>query len=135
MARKPVRIPDYFTTEEAQALVAAAPSYPVKMAMRVMLRTGLRVSECLSLRSADLRFNQDPPIISLRPEVTDNKAKRGREIPIPADLASSLSPNPPIEGVSRQGGYARRCSCASGIMVFETQTDPKTGAPIRCYHL
>ena len=74
------------------------------MAMRVMLRTGLRIGECLSLRSADLRFNQDPPIISLRPEVTDNKAKRGREIPIPADLASSLSPNPPIEGVSRQGG-------------------------------
>ena len=91
MARKPVRIPDYFTTEEAQALVAAAPSYPVKMAMRVMLRTGLRVSECLSLRPADLRFNQDPPIISLRPEVTGNKAKRGREVPIPADLASSLS--------------------------------------------
>ena len=91
MARKPVRIPDYFTTEEAQALVAAAPSYPVKMAMRVMLRTGLRVSECLSLKPADLRFNQDPPIISLRPEVTGNKAKRGREVPIPADLASSLS--------------------------------------------
>ena len=91
MARKPVKLPNYFTTEEASALVEAAPSYPVKMAMRVMLRTGLRVSECLSLRPADLRFNQDPPIISLRPEVTGNKSKRGREIPIPADLASSLS--------------------------------------------
>ena len=59
MARKPVKLPDYFTTEEAQALVAAAPSYPVKMVMRIMLRTGLRVSECLSLRPANLRFNQD----------------------------------------------------------------------------
>ena len=60
------------------------------MAMQVMLRTGLRVGECLSLRPADLRLNQDPPIISLRPEVTGNKAKRGRQMPIPADLASSL---------------------------------------------
>ena len=91
MARKPVKLPDYFTPEEAAALVDKAPSYPVKMAMRVMLRTGLRVGECLSLRLADLRFNQDPPITSLRPEVTGNKAKRGREVPIPEDLASSLS--------------------------------------------
>ena len=59
--------------------------------MRVMLQTGLRVGECLSLRPADLRFNPDPPIISLWPEVTGNKAKWGREVPIPADLATSLS--------------------------------------------
>ena len=60
------------------------------MAMRVMLRTGLRVGECLSLRAADLRVNQAPPIISLRPEVTGNKSKRGREVPIPDDLVESL---------------------------------------------
>ena len=60
------------------------------MAMRVMLRTGLRVSERLSLSPADLRLNQDPPIISLRPEVTGNKAKRGREVPIPPDLVEPL---------------------------------------------
>ena len=47
MARKPVRVPDYFTAEEARVLVAAAPSYPVKVAIRIVLRTGLRVSECL----------------------------------------------------------------------------------------
>ena len=81
MARKPKKLPDYFTAEEARALVAAAPSYPTRMAMRIMLRTGLRVSECLSLCAADLRLSQDPPIISLRPEVTGNKSKRGREVP------------------------------------------------------
>ena len=90
MPRKPTKLPDYFTAEDAQALVAAAPSYQVRMAMRVMLRTGLRVGECLSLRPADLRLSQAPPIISLRPEVTGNKAKKGREIPIPADLVESL---------------------------------------------
>ena len=45
---------------EVEALVAAAPSYPVRMAMRIMLRTGLRVGECLSLRSADLRLGRLP---------------------------------------------------------------------------
>ena len=109
MARKPVKLPDYFTAEEASALVDAAPSYPVKMAMRVMLRTGLRVGECLSLRPADLRLNQDPPIISLRPEVTGNKAKRGREIPIPADLASS----PGRPGVPAAAGPAAPPSSTS----------------------
>ncbi len=90
MPRRPSKLPDYFTDEEAQALLDAASSYQVKMAMRVMLQTGLRVGECLSLRPADLRLKQDPPIISLRPEVTGNKAKRGREVPVPADLVGHL---------------------------------------------
>ena len=34
------------------------------------------------MRPADLRFSQDPPIISLRPEVTGNRAKRGRHLPL-----------------------------------------------------
>ena len=76
--------PDYFTPEETSALVAANPIYPVRMAMRIMLRTWLRVSECLSLCPAD------PPIISLRPEVTGNKVKRGREVHIPDDLVECL---------------------------------------------
>ena len=62
MALKPKKLPDYFTPDEASALVAAAPSYQVRMAMRIMLRTGLWVSECPSLRPADLRLTQDSPI-------------------------------------------------------------------------
>ena len=62
MARKPQKPPDYFTPDEASALVVAAPSYQVRMAMRIMLWTGLRVSECPSLRPANLRLTQDPPI-------------------------------------------------------------------------
>ena len=91
MARKPEKLPDYFTPEETSALGAAAPSYQVRMAMRIMLRTGLRVSECLSLRPADLRFNREPPILSLRPDVLGNKAKRGCEVPVPADLVEALA--------------------------------------------
>ena len=113
MARKPVKLPNYFTTEEASALVEAAPSYPVKMAMRVMLRTGLRVSECLSLRPADLRFNQDPPIISLRPEVTGNKKQAGEGDPHPRRPcllperhgfhAAAGPPTPPLRRLEAMG--------------------------------
>ena len=87
MARRPQKLPDYFTPEEADALVAAAPSFPI----RIMFRTGLRVSEALSLHRSDLRLNQDPPVISVRPEAPGNKACKGREVPIPADLVESLA--------------------------------------------
>ncbi len=60
MPRKVQQIPDYFTPEEAAALVQAAPSYPTRMAFRLMLKTGLRVSEALALRRVDLRLDQDP---------------------------------------------------------------------------
>ena len=56
MARRLRKLPDYFTEEEAAALVDAAPSYPTRMAFRVMLRTGLRVSETLALHRVDLRL-------------------------------------------------------------------------------
>ena len=91
MARRPQKLPDYFTTDEAEALVEAAPSYPTRMAFRIMLRTGLRVSEALSLRRSDLRLNQDPPVISVRPEAPGNKARKGREVPVPADLLQGLA--------------------------------------------
>ena len=63
MPRSLKKIPDYFTEEEAVALVEAAPSYPVRMAFRIMLKIGLRVSEALALRRTDLRLDQEPPII------------------------------------------------------------------------
>ena len=91
MARRAQKLPDYFTLEEAEALVAAAPSLQIRMACRIMLRTGLRVSEALSLRRSDLRLGQDPPVISVRPEAPGNKARKGREVPIPADLVESLA--------------------------------------------
>ena len=91
LARKPQKLPDCFTPEEADALVAATPSYPTRMAFRIMLSTGLRASEALSLRRSDLRLNQDPPVISVRADAPGNKARKGREMPIPADLLEGLA--------------------------------------------
>ena len=60
LARKAQKLADYFTPEEVEALVVAAPSYPTRMAFRIMLRTGPRVSEALSVRRNDLRLNTKP---------------------------------------------------------------------------
>ena len=67
-----------------------APSYPTRMAFRLMLKTGLRVSEALALRRVDLRLDQDPPITVVRADSPGNKARKGREVPVPADLVESL---------------------------------------------
>ena len=79
MPRSLRRIPDYFTEEEAGALVNAAPSYPARMAFRIMLKTGLRVSEALALRRVDLRLDQHPPIIVVAADSPGNKGRKGRK--------------------------------------------------------
>ena len=40
-ARKPTKLPDYFTDDEAKALLAAAPSYIVALTMAFRLGMGL----------------------------------------------------------------------------------------------
>ena len=126
MARRPQKLPDYFTPEEAEALVAAAPSYPTRMAFRIMLRTGLRVSETLSLRRSDLRLGQNPPMITIRPEAPGNKSRKGREVPVPADLLESLADlasfhakdrNRPMLDISRQwvGEAMKRAAAQVGM--------------------
>ena len=90
MPRSLKRIPDYFTEEEADALMDAAPSYPTRMAFRLMLKTGLRVSEALALRRVDLRLDQEPPIIVVQANSPGNKGRKSREVPVPADVVESL---------------------------------------------
>ena len=69
MARKPQKLPDYFTSEEASALVTAAPSYQVWMAMLIMIRARLRESECLFLRPTDIRIDRAPSSTCRRVEL------------------------------------------------------------------
>ena len=61
MPRKPRKLPDYFTMEEAAKLVRATESGDTRLAMRLMLRCGLRVSEALQVRPSQLRFDPNPP--------------------------------------------------------------------------
>ena len=111
MPRKPRKLPDYFTMEEANELIQATESGDTRLAMRLMLRCGLRVSEALQVRPSHLRFDRSPPIISLPADIVGNKAKTAREIPIPEDLVEILrdrasgetkARNRPLVEVSRQ---------------------------------
>ena len=90
MPRRPKELPDYFTQEEAQALLLATDSADVRLAMRLMLRCGLRVSEALAVRPSHLRLDRTPAILSLPADIPGNKGKQAREIPIPADLVEIL---------------------------------------------
>ena len=77
-------------------MVNAAPSYPARMAFRIMLKTGLRVSEALALRRVDLRLDQHPPIIVVAGRLAwATRASKGREVPVPADLGRE-SPGPGV---------------------------------------
>ena len=70
--------------------MAAAPSYPTRMDFRIMLRTGLKVSEALALRRSDLRLNQDRG--DQRPRgCPGQQGRKDREVPVPADLLESLA--------------------------------------------
>ena len=138
MARKVKRITDYFTPDEAAALVEAAPTYPMRMAFRIKLRTGLRVSETLALRRSDLPLNHDPPLVSVRADSPGNKAKEGTEVPVPADLVESLADlasfhsndrNRPMLGMSQQRvGQAMKKAAAQVGM------DPKRTHPHAIRH-
>ena len=51
--------------------------------------------------AADLRLNRDPPILSLKPDVPGNNAKRGRDVQAPADLVESLTDLKPFHRRAR----------------------------------
>ena len=131
--RKVQQIPDYFTPEEAAALVEGAPSYPTRMAFRLMLKTGLRVSEALALRRVDLRLDQDPPIIVVRADSQGNKACKGREVPVPAHLVESLHDLASFHNKDRQRPMLdmsrRRLSQVMKEMAREVGFDPKRAHP------
>ena len=90
MSQKVQQVPDYFTPEEEAALVEGAPSYPTRMAFRIMFKTGLRVPEAPALRRVNLRLDLDPPIIVVRADSPGSKARKGREVPVPAEPVESL---------------------------------------------
>ena len=66
-------------------------AYPPAWPSGFMLRTGFRVSGALLLRRSDLRLNQHPRVISILPEASGKKARRGRELTIPVDPVESLA--------------------------------------------
>ena len=129
---KAAETPGLFHRRRSGGPGGSRPSYPIRMAFLIMLRTGLRVSEALSLRRSDLRLGQDPPVISVRPEAPGSK---GREVPIPADLLEGLAylasfhskdRSRPMLDISRQwvGESMKRAAATASI-------NPAPGPPPR----
>lgn len=126
MPRKPRPTPDYFTLEEARELILAADSPETRFVMRLMLRCGLRVSEALALRPSHIRLDLVPPVVSVPADVVGNKAKQGREVPIPDDILEFVRDrcagkvrvhNDRLVAVTRQsvGQGMKRAATAAGI--------------------
>ena len=92
--------------------MAAAPSYPTCMSFRIMVRTGSRVPEDLSLRRSDLRLGLKPPVISIRPEAPGSKARKGRERAMAALQPPRWRIRPSRTPDTR--GCPRRCRRPSG---------------------
>ena len=140
MPRKPRKLPDYFTMEEANELVQATESGDTRLAMRLMLRCGLRVSEALQVRPSQLRFDRSPPIISLPADIVGNKAKTAREIPIPDDLVEVLrdrasgetkARNRPLVVLSRQavGQGMKKAAAEVGVDPAHGSIPMPSGTP------
>ena len=122
--RKPQRLPEYLSHEEVNALIRAAPTEQARLLMILQWRGGLRISEALSLRPADVRFD------SVELVVRQGKGHKDRLVRLHTELAQALGAaigfakikaDEPIVGVARMTAHRwykqalRRCE-ASGVI-------------------
>jgi integron integrase len=80
--RKPY-IPVVLTRKEVDAVIALL-KHPYRLIISLMYGSGLRISECLSLRVQN--FNFDMKILTIH----DGKGKKDRTVPIPEALTDAL---------------------------------------------
>lgn len=91
MPRRQKKLPIYLVPEEAELLIQHATSSQTRLCKRIMWRCGLRVSEALHLRPADIHLRQQPrPMLTVRADSPGNKGRRERLVPIPPDLIALL---------------------------------------------
>ena len=81
---KTSRLPDIVTVEQAQALFAATRTLSYRVFFFTVYSLGLRLSECLALRVADIDAQR------LRVQVRDSKGNRDRFVPLPAATLLTL---------------------------------------------
>jgi hypothetical protein len=86
MPRGTVRIDRLPTLAEIQRLILASRSPRMRLLIQLLLQTGMRVSEALSLRVADIDF--DAKVIRIRGVAT--KTKAAREVPLIPELEAAI---------------------------------------------
>lgn len=101
------KIPQYLNKDQVDALLAHAPHRRCEILILLQWRAGLRVSEALGIRYADISFR--PPTLRVR------SGKNGKEriVPLHPELRSALRWTPqarrhaatPLIGASRQSAW------------------------------
>ena len=86
MPRGTVRIDRLPTLAEVQRMILASRSPRMRLLIQLLLQTGMRVSEALSLRVADIDF--DAKVIRIRGAAT--KTKTAREVPLVPELEAAI---------------------------------------------
>jgi integrase len=86
MPRGTVRIDRLPTLAEVQRMILASRSPRMRLLIQLLLQTGMRVSEALSLRVADIDF--DAKVIRIRGAAT--KTKAAREVPLIPELEAAI---------------------------------------------
>jgi integrase/recombinase XerD len=86
MPKGTVRIDRLPTLAEVQRLILASRSPRMRLLIQLLLQTGMRVSEALSLRVADIDF--DAKVIRIRGAAT--KTKAAREVPLIPELEAAI---------------------------------------------
>jgi len=124
--RKPQRLPEYLSHEEINAMIRAAPTEQARLLMLLQWRGGLRISEALHLRPADVRFD------SVELFVRQGKGNKDRLVRLHTELAQALGAaigfakikvDEPIVGVARMTAHRwykqALVRCQASGMVFE----------------
>jgi len=103
-------LPEYLSKDEVDALMLAAEHRRAAILMALQWRAGLRISEAIKIRAADLDLDADQPTLRVR----QGKGNRDRIVPIHPELCGALhtilafgdlKAEQPIIGVSRQTGW------------------------------
>ncbi len=79
-------LPTYLEPQQIAALIDAAPTPQARVMMTLMWRAGLRVSEALAVRAADVRLDGTQPTL----RVSHGKGGRPRMVPIHETLLPML---------------------------------------------
>jgi integrase len=86
MPKGTVRVDRLPTLAEVQRLILASRSPRMRLLIQLLLQTGMRISEALSLRVADIDF--DAEVIRIRGAAT--KTKAAREVPLVPELEAAI---------------------------------------------
>ena len=85
--RKAKKIPEYLEASEIGSLIELAPNETARLCMMLQWRAGLRVSEAIKIRPADVSLKASTPEIKVR----QGKGKKDRLVPIHPELNRALA--------------------------------------------